>query len=64
MENNKTEYNERKENQKRIKSKRNNQTREEHEKENIQVRERMTALRARRTEEKKTIDIINAKEGM
>ena len=56
MENKKTEYNERKENQKRIKSLRDNQTREQHEGENIKARERMTPLRARRTEEKKKID--------
>ena len=53
MENKKTEYNERKENQKIIKSLRDNQTREQHEGENIKAKERMTALRARRNEEEK-----------
>ena len=61
--NKETGYNEREENQKRMKRKRDTQTKEQN-RENIKARERMATFRAGRIEEKKKMDKEKAKEGM
>ena len=57
-------YNERMENQARIRNKRDNQTDADHERELLKAKEGMVTLRARKTEEERKIERRKAKEGM